>query len=705
MALTVKGPKQKPARPLSGDARAEFSDWLREQGMEIDSRKGLIDGGTVNRAWIERDGQRKQVGWGQCWLTQERPYARCGDYRISSDSPTAVWRSDNAGSTKLTPEQRAEHERHRLALRAEQEVAWNASAQRAEEIWDSLEECFDHPYLEKKGVSSHGLRVSGDRLVMPLINADGQMRSLQFIDGEGGKRFLKGAQAAGNFFVIGDLSGPVINYAEGFATAASYHADHNEPVVVAHSASNLKKVAESLYPLQPDAKHIFIADFDESETGEREAIKAAQVIQKAGGQSVVLMPAEVGDYNDAAQAVEGELLPALQQINVPADFDFERNSNNRIMHTKDNHRGVLLLVGIDVAYNVIKKRMDIDIPGVEFIADLEEDAAITEIEDRCIRRFVPHERLRFNLKLLAREFNPVKQWIESRPWDGQSRLGAFLDTVKSENEDLKVMLMRKWLLGCVAAACRPEGANLEGILVFVGRQAVGKTRWMKTLAPDPEWLLEGATLNPSDKDSVKQCVSHWICELGELGSTFKKADIDQLKAFLTKSNDELRLPYDRAFSRYQRRTAFYGSVNESEFLVDATGNRRFWVIRVEEIDYKHNIDMQQVWAEIKETMLDEGQHWFLNEAERNALQESNEMSRTQSAVEDLILQHVKFGSSLAEPVQMTQLLRDLGIANPRMGDFKEASRVLAEHGCHPRRSNGKKIFDIDYDKPDTGQQF
>lgn len=106
--------------------------------MEIDSRKGLIDGGTVNRAWIERDGQRKQVGWVQCWLTQERPYARCGDYRISSDSPTAVWRSDNAGSTKLTPEQRAEHERHRLALRAEQEVAWNASAQRAEEIWDSL---------------------------------------------------------------------------------------------------------------------------------------------------------------------------------------------------------------------------------------------------------------------------------------------------------------------------------------------------------------------------------------------------------------------------------------------------------------------------------------------------------------------------------------------------------------------------------------
>jgi predicted P-loop ATPase len=110
-------------------------------------------------------------------------------------------------------------------------------------------------------------------------------------------------------------------------------------------------------------------------------------------------------------------------------------------------------------------------------------------------------------------------------------------------------------------------------------------------------------LIPADKDSVKQCVSHWIVELGELESTFKKSDIDMLKAFVTKKTDELRLPYDRASTTYQRRTAFYASVNAREFLTDTSGNRRFWVIPVKGIDVNDGVDMQQLWAEVKDTHL------------------------------------------------------------------------------------------------------
>ena len=65
--------------------------------------------------------------------------------------------------------------------------------------------------------------------------------------------------------------------------------------------------------------------------------------------------------------------------------------------------------------------------------------------------------------------------------------------------------MSKWLLSCVAAVYEPSGVALEGILVFQGEQGLGKTLWFKRLADyDKGWLLEGATLNPSDKDSVKQ---------------------------------------------------------------------------------------------------------------------------------------------------------------------------------------------------------
>jgi putative DNA primase/helicase len=343
--------------------------------------------------------------------------------------------------------------------------------------------------------------------------------------------------------------------------------------------------------------------------------------------------------------------------------------------------------------------LEIDIPDMEFIADMFEEASLIEIEDRCINMGIPHTKVRDYLKVLAREYNPVKEWIDSEPWDGNDRLPDFLGSLTTEESaQLKDMLLKKWLISCVAAAYEKNGVELEGILVLQGAQGLGKTLWFKRLCDyNKGWLLEGATLNPSDKDSVKRAVSHWIVELGEIESTFKKSDIDQLKAFVTSRTDELRLPYDRAFTTYQRRTAFYASVNAREFLTDTSGNRRFWVLAVRDINVNHGVNMQQLWAQVKETMYIPGQkNWFLSPDERELLHDSNEAYRTQSSVEDLILEHVKFDSEYAKPVQMTKLLRDLGIKSPRMPDFKEASRVLHERGIEPRRSNGKKIYDLEY---------
>ena len=354
---------------------------------------------------------------------------------------------------------------------------------------------------------------------------------------------------------------------------------------------------------------------------------------------------------------------------------------------------------VDVRYNVIKKKMEIDIPEMTFIADMQEEASLIEIEHRCINMGIPHTRVADYLKVLAKEYNPVVEWIESRPWDGVSRLPDFLDSlVTHESNQLKEMLMKKWLVSCVAAAYEEQGVELEGILVLQGAQGLGKTLWFKRLCDyDKGWLLEGATLNPSDKDSVKRAVSHWIVELGEIESTFKKSDIDQLKAFVTARTDELRLPYDRAFTTYQRRTAFYASVNAREFLTDTSGNRRFWVLAVKDINVNHGVDMQQMWAEVKETMYIKGQkNWFLSPDERELLQDSNEIYRTQSSVEDLLLEHVNFDSQSTKPVQMTKLLRDLGIKAPRMPDIKDASRVLHDRGIEPRRTNGKKVYDLSY---------
>ncbi len=694
------------SRPLSGDMRAEFLDFLLDNGMTPDPKKGLVVGGDIGRAYMDVGGQQKLVGWYQFWPDQEVAFGRCGDRTVSNDEPTATWKPENAANHRMTDEQREEMRRLTEQAAAEREEKQRQAAARAQQMWDAYPEATDNnPYLERKGVTNHGLRETQDgKLVVPVLDAKLKIAGLQFIDGDGSKKFLTGTKKKGSFFVIDPNSmrtAHTINYVEGYATGASYFADLGQPVVVCFDAYNLSPVADTISGYFPNAKHVFIADFDDTKTGEKEAIKAAQTVQKKGSQAEVLMPQSKGDYND--HALEGELMPELNHVEVPAEVDWVKSEKNRILNVKENVRAVLEMNQIDVRYNAIKKDLEILIPNQDFVADLKKDASMVEVENRCRHAGVPSANVKDYLKLLAREYNPVKEWMEHKPWDKRSRLQEFLDTIKSSNEPLKEMLMTKWLVSCVAAACEPNGVALEGILVFQGAQGLGKTLWFKRLADyEQGWLLEGATLNPSDKDSVKQAVSHWIVELGEIESTFRKSDRDQLKAFVTKRNDELRLPYDRAFTTYQRRTAFYASVNNREFLTDDE-NRRFWVITVTAINPNHSIDMQQLWAEVKETMYDQTNFdWYLTKEERDMLQDSNEYHRTQSSVEDLVLEHVHFKSINTKPVQMTKLLRDLGISQPRMADIKDASRVLAAHGLEPRKSNGKKVYDLDYTKVEVG---
>ena len=714
MSLKISRPTPKNfARPLATDYTAEFSGFLSENFLEPDPKKGLVTDGSIGRAYINVGNTRKLVGWYQLWLDQAVPFGRIGDYRISASEPTAIWKPENQTQHKMTDAQREEIKELQRQAEVKKAETYSKAAQRAQSLWDRAEPCERHPYLEKKGVLSYGgLRVNEQGILMlPMYDAQMTIVGIQFISPDGSKKFLTGSKKTGSFFILGQeilKTSQVINFAEGYATAASYHQDFSQPVIVAFDAYNLTPVAEVVFEFLKDRKFIFIADNDpDSNTGEKEAVKACQAIRKLKGQADVFMPESKGDYNDHAtqiKALEGELIsPTLRNIDVPVDFDFVRGSTGRYLNTKDNVQGVLTVNGIQVVYNVIKKRMEIDVPNTKFISDMKEEAALIEIEDRAINMGIPHTRVRDYLKVLATEWNPVKQWMESRKWDGRSRLQEFLDTIGSpENEKLKEMLMKKWLISCCAAACEENGVELEGILVFQGAQGLGKTLWFKRLANyDEGWLLEGAMLNPTDKDSVKRAVSHWIVELGEIESTFKKADIDQLKAFITSKSDELRLPYDRASTTYQRRTAFYASVNAREFLTDTSGNRRFWVIPVKRINFNHGIDMQQLWAEVKETLYIPGQkNWFLSPDERKMLDASNEIYRTQSSVEDLVLEHVRFDSKTTKPVQMTKLLRDLGIQNPRVPDFKDASRVLSQNGIEPRRSHGKKLYDLDYTPPE-----
>lgn len=222
--------------------------------------------------------------------------------------------------------------------------------------------------------------------------------------------------------------------------------------------------------------------------------------------------------------------------------------------------------------------------------------------------------------------NPAKSLVEPVEWDGVSRLPEVYAILGIAGDELSKVLVRKWLIQCVSllynSVASPFGA--DGVLVLVGRQGIGKTRFFRRLAIESGLFGEGKCLNFGDKDTLISATSCWLTELGEIESTMR-GDRERLKAFLTSAVDEYRRPYARGSVKALRRTSFCGSANSADFLTDQTGNRRFWTVSVEKIDLErlNKLDVLQLWAEVK-TFSDANRQAFrLTPEEREALANRN----------------------------------------------------------------------------------
>jgi putative DNA primase/helicase len=124
------------------------------------------------------------------------------------------------------------------------------------------------PYLERKGVSAFGLKEDQGNLIVPLKNAEGQLRGFQAIAPDGQKTFARGMEKKGNFHLIGadekDLSQGEILLCEGYATGASLHMATGKAVAVAFDSGNLLPVAEAIRAKYPNAAITICADNDHS---------------------------------------------------------------------------------------------------------------------------------------------------------------------------------------------------------------------------------------------------------------------------------------------------------------------------------------------------------------------------------------------------------------------------------------------------------
>ena len=226
--------------------------------------------------------------------------------------------------------------------------------------------------------------------------------------------------------------------------------------------------------------------------------------------------------------------------------------------------------------------------------------------------------------------NPVLQMIDNVHFDGNDRLLELAKILGVESDRFSCVLLQKWLCQCVALLYNnvsdPFGA--DGVLTLQGAQGVGKTSLFRKLAMRPEFFYEGAHINFKDKDTLIRSLSFWITELGEIETTLK-SDVEALKAFLTQNCDRYRRPYGRGDVISARRTSFCGSCNSAEFLLDPSGNRRFWTIPVKEIDLEalEKLNVLQLWKQTQLLVMNNLQCFRLTAAERQELERRNSTHR------------------------------------------------------------------------------
>ena len=197
------------------------------------------------------------------------------------------------------------------------------------------------------------------------------------------------------------------------------------------------------------------------------------------------------------------------------------------------------------------------------------------------------------------KIHPVREYLESLTWDGVNRVETLLSVYLGAEDSIYTRaVIRTHLVGAVARIMRP-GCKYDTMLTLTGPQGLGKSTFIKVLGKD--WFNDSLD-TVKGKEAYEQLQGSWLIEMGELTAT-RKADIEAVKLFLSKTEDIYRVAYGRRTSRFKRQCVFWGTSNDKEFLRDRSGDRRTWPVDCNEVKIDKSVfddlprEVDQIWAE------------------------------------------------------------------------------------------------------------
>ena len=232
-----------------------------------------------------------------------------------------------------------------------------------------------------------------------------------------------------------------------------------------------------------------------------------------------------------------------------------------------------------------------------------DDAALRYYLER-VYGLTGKDRIFDAVNVVAQEhsFHPVRDYLNGCTWDGVPRVDTLLiDYLGAEDNEYTRAVTRKALVAAVARVFRP-GIKFDYMLTIRGTQGIGKSALIAKLAGD--WFSDTFT-TMQGKESYEQVQGVWIMEIGELAG-MRKAEAETIKLYITKQTDRFRPAYGRRLQEFPRQCIFIGTTNETQFLRDTTGNRRFWVVDTPNDPTKDIWDnltadtVRRIWAEAVE---------------------------------------------------------------------------------------------------------
>lgn len=286
-------------------------------------------------------------------------------------------------------------------------------------------------------------------------------------------------------------------------------------------------------------------------------------------------------------------------------------------------------------------------------------------------------------------FHPVRDFLNALRWDGKQRVHKWLHSYLGAADDEYAKQVGTMFLVAMVARVMEPGCKADYMMVLEGPQGARKSTACAILGGP--WYSDGMPDIDGGKDAAQHLNGKWLIEIAELAA-LGKAENNRLKTFITRPVERYRPSYGRKEVIEPRQCVFVGTTNQSNYLRDETGGRRFWPVKVGKIDTEALArDRDQLFAEAMHLYKHGVEWWPHSDFEAKYIRPQQE----ERFVADAWEQPVADWLAGRPKVTVSEVLRDaLGIDVAKQGKA-EQNRILAilgRLGWEQKRSNGVRWY-------------